>query len=382
MAAGDQLEVVQDGSRWLHGPPTAEQVKAWFGTQPLHPGMDHEDYVSGIIVLPQTEEITVSKEKQNGDTYTAKVERAVYVPYVNVSTRVRYFQDYVRHLNAEREGTDLPPVIGLLRPVPQARIKSLTNTYYNENLPEGASVHAIKNGNGSVKRFLMATWEAVITERQSYRDRVNGGEPEIILIGQGTKQVPTNYRGESAWADEACIMKAETGAIGRALGVAGILVIGTGVATAEDVQEAIAGGGNVPDAPAAPEAPLSPEQAAPQALGGSGAEAAPEADPAKEDERLRDMALTLQQEMEADHPKAWEAFKVWWNEDRKFGPLSGLSGPALRGAVTKLQRDLDAAKHAPKAEAPPEEQAAVEEKPDAVKAEPEPPAPAEPPEEA
>jgi hypothetical protein len=38
------------------------------------------------------------------------------------------------------------------------------------------------------------------------------------------------------------MMKAETGAVGRALGMAGMLVIpGSGIATAEDMQEAMAG---------------------------------------------------------------------------------------------------------------------------------------------
>src|SRR3954452_14293774 len=153
MGAGEQLEVVRDGSRFLHGPPSADQVKEWFETQPLHDGMQHDPYLGGIIVLPQTEEIEVTRTKANNDTYTTKVERATYVPYVNISTRVRYFHDYVRYLRADDGGKlDVLPVI---RPVPQRVISDLSNTYYNENLPEGYSVAAIKNRDNSVKRFFV-----------------------------------------------------------------------------------------------------------------------------------------------------------------------------------------------------------------------------------
>jgi hypothetical protein len=194
MGAGDQLEVVQDGSRWLHGPPSAEQLAEWFKLQPLHDGMEHDRYVSGIIVLPQTEEIEVTKAKQNGDTYTTKVERATYVPYVNISTRVRYFH------------------------------------------------------------------------------------------------------------------------------------------------------GAVQEGPVVQQAPLTPEAAAPVALGGSGAEEVVEQTQEQQDEALRARAMDLQREMSRDHPAQWETYRRWWTEDRQFPPLAELSGPALRGAVTKLERDLDAAK--------------------------------------
>jgi hypothetical protein len=340
MGAGDQLEVERDGSRFLHGPPSAEQVKEWFESQPLHDGMKHDPYLGGIIVLPQTEEIEVSKAKANGDTYTTKVERAVYVPYVNISTRVRYFHDYVRHLNGE----DRADVLPVIRPVPQRVISDLQNTYYNENLPEGFSIAAIKNRDQSVKRFFVATFEVAIVEREFAGSYAKGEPVPVLLSGRGSKQVPTNYR--NGWGDDAALMKAETGAVGRALGMAGILVVGTGVATAEDVQEAIAGGGGVEDTPAAPQAPIAPEAAAPQALGGSGAEAEVQASPEADDEALRARALELQAEMERDHPEAWATFRRWWAEERKFGPLSELRGPALRGAVTKLERDLDAARQA------------------------------------
>jgi hypothetical protein len=68
--------------------------------------------------------------------------------------------------------------------------------------------------------------------------------------------------------------------------------------------------------------------------------------PEQTDESLREQALELQQEMEADFPEAWGVFRAWWKE-RGFGPLSTLSGPSLQGAVIKLERDLDGAKNGP-----------------------------------
>jgi hypothetical protein len=339
MGAGDQLEVVQDGSRWLHGPPSAEQLAEWFKLQPLHDGMEHDRYVSGIIVLPQTEEIEVTKAKQNGDTYTTKVERATYVPYVNISTRVRYFHDLARKMREGDAGID---VRSLFRPVGQAQISDLSNAYYNENLPDGFSVAAIKNQNDTLKRFFVATFEAAIVEREFVRDFLAGEDVPVEIHGAGSKQVPMNYR--NGWGDEAALMKAETGAHGRALGMASILVIGTGVATAEDMQEAIAGGGAVQEGPVVQQAPLTPEAAAPVALGGSGAEEVVEQTQEQQDEALRARAMDLQREMSRDHPAQWETYRRWWTEDRQFPPLAELSGPALRGAVTKLERDLDAAK--------------------------------------
>jgi hypothetical protein len=94
-----QPVATRDGSRWLHYPPNEEQVREWFATQPLHAGMDHGPYLGGIVVIGATEKVKISKWKQNGDPYITEVERAVFIPYVKVDTRIAYFHDLVSKLN-------------------------------------------------------------------------------------------------------------------------------------------------------------------------------------------------------------------------------------------------------------------------------------------
>lgn len=355
--AGDQLEVVREGGRWLHGKPAAEEVKDWFEGQTLHAGMDHAPYLSGIVLIPQTEKFKVSRAKANGDPYEVELEAAAYTPYVKVETRISYFWDYVRALNDA--GDD--QYVGVIEPVQQKRITDPSSPFYNEMLPEGFSSFAVRTSfrnqsadQQSVTRFVIATYRVAIYERQSYAERLKGVDVLPVIAGEGTKQVPVNQR--SGYADDASMMKAQTGAVGRALGFAGMLVVGTGVATAEDVQEAQGpGGGTVPqDAPALPPVvdregqPIGPAvESAPQAAQqAQEAQSAPDAAPAQPegDEALRDHALTLQKEMKEGYPDAWAAYVKWYTEDRKFPPLAQLEGPALKGAVTKLERDLDAVK--------------------------------------
>lgn len=325
-------DAVRAGSRWLHAQPDEDEVKTWFSNQPLHDGMTHEPYLGGIVLIGATEKVKVSKQKQNGDTYVAEMERAVFVPYVKVDTRIAYFHDYVRHLCGDEPGK----FVGVIEAVPQARIEEPQSAYYNAHLPEGFGIMPVRNANDSISRFLVATFRVSIIERE-FPDR------PPILQGTGSKQTPLARQ----WADDNAVMKAETGAIGRALGVAGILVVGTGVATAEDMQEAAAGpagagaasseGAMLPaDSPAAEAAGAAvPAQEATEA-------ALPPSDE-ETDEDMRERALALQKELETDHPAEWEAYRAWWQE-RGFGRLADMSGPALRGAVVKLERDLDAAK--------------------------------------
>jgi hypothetical protein len=359
-----QPVATRDGSRWLHYPPNEEQVREWFATQPLHAGMDHGPYLGGIVVIGATEKVKISKWKQNGDPYITEVERAVFIPYVKVDTRIAYFHDLVSKLNEgevdqETEGlSDRArsilrqrldgPFVGVIEPVPQKRITDKTSAFYNEHLPEGFSVQAVRNKDDSVTRYIVATFQVAIYERESWHSKVNGRDPVPLLQGVGSKQSLL----AKTWADDNSMMKAETGAIGRALGVAGILVVGTGVATAEDVQEAQAGSGGAAAAQGGERAELPPvvdregQPAAAQAGSADPGQAvAADETPESADEAKRQHALALQAEMERDHPDTWEAYKAWW-ADRGFGPLSSLSGPALNGAVIKLERDLDAAKTA------------------------------------
>lgn len=363
--APQALEAVRDGSRWIYAPPSEDQVREWFEKQPIHAGMDHGPYLGGIVVIGATEKVKVTKLKANGDLYGVEQERSVFIPYVKVDTRIAYFRDLVRALNESEVEEVLDaegitgtvksrlraqldgPFVGVIQPVPQKRITDKNSFGYNEHLPEGYSMHAVTNKDKTVTRYIVATFEVAIYERQSWLARVNGSAPVPLLQGIGSKQALV----AKTWADDNALMKAETGAIGRALGVAGILVVGTGVATAEDIQEAQSPGG-------AAAAGAADNAALPPVVNREGeavdkADATPQAEqpPAQEigaetpddDEAKRQRALALQAEIERDFPEAWEAYRAWWAE-RQFGPLSSLTGPALKGAVIKLERDLDAAK--------------------------------------
>jgi hypothetical protein len=53
----------------------------------------------------------------------------------------------------------------------------------------------VKQGNDSIRRFIVATFECAIYERQSYVDRLNGKPAVPILKGRGTKQVACQLQG-------------------------------------------------------------------------------------------------------------------------------------------------------------------------------------------
>ncbi len=358
-AAPPVVESIREGSRWRHAPPSEQDVRDWFATQRLHPGMEHDPYVSGLVLIGAKEKVNVTRLKQDGSTYVQEVEQAVFVPYVKVDTRIAYFRDYVRLLNAadmnadnEQDDVLLIPqefgdYYGVIRPVPQNPITDEASAYFNGNLPEGFSTYAVRNSEQNISRYLVATFEAAIFRRQS------GLPDQLVLRGQGSKQTAMKRQ----YADDNAVMKAETGAIGRALGVLGMLVIGTGVATAEDVQEALSQpsgastGSTGPAAVLGPPAVVSdvttaemiaevtpPPHVPVDALGGD--EMGPALVVPGDDEGLRKLALELRATMEANFPRAWDVYVEWWT-GRGFGKLEELEGPALKGAVVKLQRDLD-----------------------------------------
>lgn len=340
------MAATRHGSRWLHEQPSEEDVREWFTKQTLHDGMEHSPYLGGIVLIGATEKVKQTFQKANGEMYVKDTEQAVFVPYVKVDTRIAYFWDYVRHLNG---GDILGQFVGVIEPVPQRRWVDPGSGYFNAHLPEGFGVLPIKNSNDTVSRFLVAQYRVAIYERQSYASRIRGEKPMPILSGIGTKQTGMARN----WADDNAVMKAETGAIGRALGVAGILVVGTGVATAEDMQEAQAG----PAGPAAsagegatlpegdPAAPIGPDVPGEDAAAQDPGSAVPQT-PQEVDEALRERATALKSELESDFPEAWAAYLEWWRGRFGDAGLTTLTGPALNGAVVKLERDLDAAKQA------------------------------------
>src|SRR5947209_2029504 len=87
------------GSRWLYEEPTPAEVGEWFKTQPIHDGMSHDRYIGGVVLISATEKYWPVHKKADGEIENLERYRRVWTPYISVSTRVRYFRDYVRLLN-------------------------------------------------------------------------------------------------------------------------------------------------------------------------------------------------------------------------------------------------------------------------------------------
>jgi hypothetical protein len=200
-------------------------------------------------------------------------------------------------------------------------------------LPPGFFLLPVPMGT-SYTYFLCCSYRVAIYERDNAKE-----VSRPIREGRGTKQVALVTKGwqEALKIDKNAIMKAETGAIGRALGAAGIFTIpGSGIATAEDMLEQAAGSTAAPaEEGAGPEAPAeepAPAQAAP-------ANAASVAVP--DDEDVRDKSRQIVAVLQTNYPSAYSAFGEWCIKRRpKITSLNDLEGPVLRGVHTKLLKLL------------------------------------------
>jgi hypothetical protein len=126
--------------------------------------------------------------------------------------------------------------------------------------------------------------------------------------------------------DPNAFMKAETGAVGRALGMAGMLVIpGSGVATAEDMQES---GASMAVAEAEPELP-------------DAAAAAPTPDTEVDvRDRINEGLATL----ESEFPEGFEKVTSW--ASGRSIDLDDIKDTQLRGVLRQIERGLVAAQAA------------------------------------
>src|SRR4051794_39174196 len=117
----ERVAAVQEGSRWLYSKPDGEMVADWFRTQTLHDGMSHEAYLSGIVLISSTEKVKETRRRvSDGGYFQVELDIPIFTPYVKVDTRVAYFWNLVRQMNAKAEEPDR--YIGVIRPVPQNRI--------------------------------------------------------------------------------------------------------------------------------------------------------------------------------------------------------------------------------------------------------------------
>jgi hypothetical protein len=224
--AGTAVETKQEGSRWLYAAPDPNDVAFWFKENArLHEGMDPANYIGGLQLISQTEKVNVTQEV-NGAPAIIETERLVFTPYVRIDARIRYFWDLC----------ELKGWVGEITPAPIPRRNEAG--VYNENLGAGFFRYPVKRKPGG--REEEAHFIGCSMQVHAYEPNIRfGGKGRTVFAGPpATKVVPMLFK--SGWEDPNAPMRAETGAIGRALGLAGILIIpGAGIATAEDMQEVV-----------------------------------------------------------------------------------------------------------------------------------------------
>lgn len=301
-------EPVQEGARWRFHRPTSAAVAQWFETQPLDTGMLHEHYVGGVVLIPANEKVTYTRP--DGGEFQRYEQ--VFTPYVQIGTRVGYF----RRLAEYRE---LVPVI---EPADVPRSMNPQSPYFNGNMEQGLWWHIVAAGDGQAVRYLCATAQVALYEPQSYLALINKQPALPVISGRGTKQV-------GGAPDPNQIARAQTGAVGRALGVAGILVIGTGIATAEDMQE-FAGYG------ATPGPSLPPVSEIPNGE-------LPPVDPSAQLDQLQSRAQALSTQLQERSMDAYADWRAWYGERSRAEGWEGLDSipfEALKGVVARLERAL------------------------------------------
>jgi hypothetical protein len=386
----------REGARWVNRKPSGPEFAAWFSDNvKIDDGLDADDYIGGIVLIPAVETVQeVTGFDGSGEAIIAKRKQLTYTPYPKVETRVQYFWDLldkrdewygvVEPITTDRPSTEPVTVKEQIldgdRMVDRETQRVPTIVQTVEQLPPGFFVMSVPVQN-EIAHYLCASYKVEIFEK------VEQGEDRIVRSGRGTKMVPlvtvrTWRDGQSIKPDDNSIMKAETGAIGRAIALAGIFNIpGSGVATAEDMFEAL----NAPGAAAQAEADTSPQ---------TGGPAAPTAEPApaktREEQQADEHAAMVARAKELVNegstlPGVLDAFREW---GQKRNPpvrnLGNLHGAALRGAIKKLEKLVEEGKQraAEQGDAPPPEPAEQPtpepEEPDVAAAEETPP-PAEPP---
>lgn len=198
----------REGSRWHNQRPTGQEVSEWFSGVRLHDGMEHADYVAGIALIEQTDEVpTIVAYRGDGTPEITRTTEMSFTPYPRVEARIAYFWKL-----CELRGWK-----GSIAPV---------NTLGDgaAGLPEGFFRLRVTDAAGKDAPLVGRTMKVAINDPK--------GDP-VGWYPSETKVVPMLRNG---LVDADALAKASTGAIGRALGAAGMLILpGTGVATAEDM---------------------------------------------------------------------------------------------------------------------------------------------------
>lgn len=309
MAQHDLVASVREGSRWLHNPPSGEDFAKWFyANVKIHEGLEHGDYVNGIALIPNTEKIKLTREDAEGRAAIVETQRLSFSPYPQVETRVRYFWDY-----CAQNG-----YLGEIEEVPVREQKA--------NLPEGVAIMVVTAANGTAHTFVAASYRVRVYER----DVRTGGKGKLVMAPpMGSKHVSLHGR---FGPDVNAVMRAQTGAIGRALGFAGMLVVpGTGVSTAEDMQDYIANpsvGGPEPTLPV-----NAPESAV--------AAVATEEPQTASGQPLSEVIAGYVETLRDHHPDTWEQVAQWATE--RDLDLDNVPAASERAVERQLRRKLEAA---------------------------------------
>jgi hypothetical protein len=354
------VEGTREGSRWVNLRPSPDEFAQWFKENvPIDDRLDAEHYIGGIVLIPAEEKVKeVTGLSSEGEVLIRQRTQLTFTPYSKVDARLKYFWDLMGAHKDEWHGVSAP--------VDQDHVDQKDDSIgrINRMLPKGFFILPVPHDAG-YQYFVCCTWRIAIYERPITYEEIETetigsrtverviAQPPIVE-GIGTKMIPMiasafkrgGARGERVfYPDPTSLMKAETGAKGRALGMAGIFVVpGSGVATAEDMYEAL---GEVtepapePQPPPTPGTQPEPAQEAPQAPQAleTGAETA---------ERTRDQMITAVREklkvMSTDFPGKYEEFTTWARSTRPpVRDVTDLSDARLRGVVKRVERLLDEA---------------------------------------
>lgn len=357
----------REGARWINQRPSPEDFALWFNENvPLHDeALKLDRYIGGIVLIPAEETVKVPELSATGNLLITERKQMVYIPYPKVETRINYFWD----LMALRKD-DWRPVINPVEVAGKYQGDGAI-AQINRTLPPGFIVMPVpvfSNGAAGYSNFFVASFSVAVYDRDVDWSRGEDGvlRPHAppIMEGRGTKMVALTKGfkdGSKTWADENSIMKVETGAIGRALGMLGMLAVpGAGVATAEDMIEALsaerAGATEAPQEPTLPPTPATPAAPAQQAAAPIEA-AAPEQKTAEQEaaeERTALLARTreLVNTLGKDYPEKMEEFRQWaTGRQPPIRDLSKLQGGALKGTIKRLEKLVQEGQDADSAEA-------------------------------
>lgn len=361
MADAPQVEERRgrEGGRWINERPSSEDFAAWFAqNMKIDDKLDSDSYIGGVVLIPAEDtKAKYVKEFRNGHPVIEQRPELSFIPYAKVETRTNYFWDLLGvHEEwvgvVERISSPRLPLLTPLEEVVEVVIeaeggpeRTITKRKQQQaggiasmvhQLPEGFSLMSVPVGDG-YSHFVLCTIRVAIYNREEYKEDPAKAVP--LRAGQGTKQVPLSKSyNQRSWADDSSLMKAETGALGRALGVAGIFVIpGSGVATAEDMLESMAQGATPAEPPPAEgnQGPAAPDQ--PIRTGEEQRE--------DDETELRRRGAAAWKALSEDFPeRAQEVGQSLKQRKPPVNSLNDVKGAALRGVVRKLETTLDEAK--------------------------------------